>query len=184
MKKLLFVLGFSIAVCSISACGDTNYQSATTATGASDATDSSSTISATNVPTIMPSMEEPETAEETLPAISGTTIDLTVLSSTMVYSEVYNMMMVPEEYMGKKVKMSGSFVVYEDETTGKRYFSCMISDATACCSQGLEFVLQGDYSYPDDYPELYSEITVTGIFNTYEEEGINYCQLIDAEIVP
>ena len=110
-------------------------------------------------------------------------VDLTQLSSTMVYSEVYNMMTAPDGYMGKTVKMKGPFSVYHDEETGNYYFACIISDATACCSQGIEFVLTGEHTYPKDYPELGTEITVTGIFDTYEENGYMYCRLNDAEIV-
>ena len=110
-------------------------------------------------------------------------VDLTQLSSTMVYSEVYNMMTAPDGYMGKTVKMKGPFSVYHDEETGNYYFACIISDATACCSQGIEFVLTGEHTYPKDYPELGTEITVTGIFDTYEKNGYRYCRLNDAEIV-
>lgn len=109
-------------------------------------------------------------------------VDLTELSSTMVYSEVYNMMSNPDDYLGKKVKMSGNFGVYQDQTTNKLYYACLIADATACCAQGIEFVLDGDYSYPDDYPEINSIITVTGTFDTYEENGYTYCQLINAKM--
>ena len=109
-------------------------------------------------------------------------VDLTKLSSTMVYSEVYNMMTAPDDYIGKKIKMSGNFGVYHDESTNKYYYACLIADATACCSQGIEFVLDGDYSYPDDYPDINSIITVTGIFDTYEENGYTYCQLINAQL--
>ena len=109
-------------------------------------------------------------------------VDLTKLSSTMVYSEVYNMMTNPDEYIGKKVKMSGNFGVYQDQTTNKIYFACLIADATACCSQGIEFVLEGDYSFPEDYPEINTIITVSGTFDTYEENGYTYCQLIDAKM--
>lgn len=109
-------------------------------------------------------------------------VDLTKLSSTMVYSEVYNMMTSPDDYLGKKVKMSGNLGVYQDQTTNKLYYACLIADATACCSQGIEFVLDGDYSYPDDYPEINSIITVSGIFDTYEENGYTYCQLINAKM--
>ena len=109
-------------------------------------------------------------------------IDLTTLSGTMVYAEVYNMMTSPDEYLGKKVKMSGSFGVYQDQTTNKLYYACLIADATACCSQGIEFVLDGDYTFPDAYPEINSIITVTGIFDTYEENGYTYCQLINAKL--
>ena len=109
-------------------------------------------------------------------------VDLTRLSSTMVYSEVYNMITAPDDYIGKKIKMSGNFSVYHDESTNKYYYACLIADATACCSQGIEFVLDGDYSYPDDYPDINSIITVTGIFDTYEENGYTYCQLINAQL--
>ena len=56
----------------------------------------------------------------------------------------------------------------------------LISDATACCAQGIEFVLAGEHTYPDDYPELGSEIVIHGIFNTYEYETGAYVQLRDA----
>lgn len=62
------------------------------------------------------------------------------------------------------------------------YYACVIADATACCSQGLEFVLEGDYTYPDDYPELGTDITVVGTFDTYDENGQTYCHLIDAKL--
>ena len=110
-------------------------------------------------------------------------VDLTKLSSTMVYSEVYNMMYTPDDYIGKAVKMRGQFAYYEDPDTKSQYFACIIADATACCSQGLEFVLTGEHTYPKDYPELGSEITVTGIFELYEENGLQYCRLTDAEMV-
>ena len=107
-------------------------------------------------------------------------VDLTVLSSTMVYSEVYNMVVYPEDYIGKTVKMKGQFAFYLDESTGKYYFACIIADATACCSQGIEFELKGDYVYPDDYPEPGTEICVVGVFDTYSEGDYLYCTLRNA----
>lgn len=105
-------------------------------------------------------------------------VDLTQLSSTMVYAEVSNMLSAPEAYVGKVVKMQGAFSVYVGQT--QVYFACVIADATACCSQGIEFVLAGDHDYPDDYPQLGSNITVTGTFQTYEEDGYQYITLTDA----
>lgn len=115
-------------------------------------------------------------------ASSGVDVDLTQLSSTMVYSEVYNMFVSPDDYIGKTIKMKGAFSIFRDEETDKVYYTCIIADATACCSQGLEFVWKGEHDYPEDYPELESEITVTGVFQTYEEDGSLYCNLIDAEL--
>ena len=106
------------------------------------------------------------------------TVDLTALSSTMVYSEVYNMLSNPGEYMGKTVKMQGTMSVFEDSNTGNVYYACIIADATACCSQGLEFLLA-----EGDYPEAGAEITVTGTFGTYFEGETQYCRLSDAKLV-
>ena len=109
-------------------------------------------------------------------------IDLTSLSSTMVYSEVSNMMYYPDDYIGKIVKMEGLFTSYHDESTGNNYFACIIQDATACCAQGIEFVLTDDYSYPDDYPEEGSTITVVGDFDYYMEGDYLYCTLRNADL--
>ena len=98
----------------------------------------------------------------------------------MVYSEVYNMMVVPDDYLGKTVRMSGQFQVYEGE--GRNYYVVLIADATACCQQGMEFVLSGEHKYPEDYPALDSTITVEGVFGTYTENGWRYCQLKDAAL--
>ena len=96
-------------------------------------------------------------------------VDLTKMSGTIVYSEVFNMLSAPEQYKGKTVKMNGTFNVYYTEATNTYFFACIVQDATACCAQGLEFVLKGEHIYPDDYPELGEEITVTGVFDTYME---------------
>lgn len=107
-------------------------------------------------------------------------LDLTTLSSTMVYAEVYNIMVDPESYFGKNIKMQGNLAVYEDFETGEYTFAVVIADATACCSQGLEFVLEGDYAYPEDYPAKGSEITVIGQMQPYEYNGFPMFHLENA----
>ena len=118
-----------------------------------------------------------------LSSTEGIDVDLTSLSSTMVYSEVYNMMYEPDNYIGKTIKMNGLFTAYHDESTGNDYYACIIQDATACCAQGMEFILTDDYSYPDDYPEESEQITVVGVFDTYMEGDYMYCTLRDANFV-
>ena len=104
-------------------------------------------------------------------------VDLTKMSATMVYSEVYNMLAVPDDYIGKTVRMSGKFQIYEGE--GRNYYVVIIPDATACCQQGMEFILAD----PDAYPEPGRDVTVTGVFDTYYEgESMRFCQLIDATV--
>ena len=112
------------------------------------------------------------------PSYKTVKVDLTKMNSTMVYSEVSNMMTTPDKYLGKTVRMKGKFAVYPGQD--RNYYACIISDATACCQQGMEFVLAGDFEYPGDYPAEGTEITVTGIFDTYKEGTQMYCQLADA----
>lgn len=110
-------------------------------------------------------------------------IDLTQMSASMIYGQVYDMVYSSEDYVGKTVKMKGPFSYFLDAETGNEYFAVLISDAAACCSQGIEFVLDGSYTYPEDYPKLNEEITVTGNFNYYKEGYNTYCQLTNASIV-
>ncbi|MCR5041739.1 MAG: hypothetical protein K6C36_06575 [Clostridia bacterium] len=105
-------------------------------------------------------------------------VDLTKLSSTLVYAEVYNMMTEPGSYLGKRIRMRGDFAYTEGD--GRYYFACIISDATACCAQGIEFVLKDERKFPEEYPAKGTELTVVGIFDTYTEGKYQYCQLIDA----
>ncbi len=110
-------------------------------------------------------------------------VDLTVLPGTMVYAEVYHMLSSPEEYIGKTVKMSGTCSIYVDDTTKQYYYACIIADATACCAQGIEFVLAEDYAFPEAYPDAGTDVCVTGVFDTYEENGNTYCTLRNAKLV-
>lgn len=107
-------------------------------------------------------------------------VDLSNYSTTMLYSEVYNMLTSPDSYRGKIVKMCGQFSVYEDPQTNNQYFAVVVADTTQCCSQGLEFVLKGNHTYPQDYPQIGDMVTVTGEFQTYTEGEQTYCHLVDA----
>ncbi len=118
---------------------------------------------------------EPASAEET----SGIDVDLTTMSSTMIYSQVLNMLEVPEDYTGKTVRMEGYFSVYQDRVNNKVYYSCVIPDATACCRTGIEFVYADE---PERVPDSNTWVTVTGVFGTYEENGCLYCSLFDAVV--
>ncbi len=127
---------------------------------------------------------EPETSVKTVSSAedtAGIDVDLTKMSSTMVYSEVYNMLVNPDDYIGKTVRMRGNYASSQNPVATQMYFACIIQDATACCSQGIEFVPQDHYKYPDQYPAEGQEITVTGVFDTYKEGEYMYCTLRNAE---
>lgn len=109
-------------------------------------------------------------------------LDLSTLSGTVVYSQVYNMMYEPEAYIGKVIKMAGYYSAYEDTERGVVYHACVIPDATACCAQGIEFIWGGEHQWPDDYPGEGTDIIVTGRLETYDEDGYLYLHLVDAEV--
>ena len=115
------------------------------------------------------------------PAVS-VDVDLTTLSSTMVYAEVFNMMMSPDDYIGRTIRMTGIFTVYQDPETKQVYCGVIVEDATACCAQGFDLVMPEERSYPQDYPAPESEITVVGTLQadrTLEEHGIIFLRLED-----
>lgn len=113
-------------------------------------------------------------------------LDLTTLSSTMVYAEVSNLMYDPIPYLGKTVRMQGTFSVEHgytmegEEDLSLNYFYCVIEDALACCAQGLEFALADPPAYPDGYPQEGADITVVGTVELYEDNGFRHLRLSDA----
>lgn len=191
MKRIFCLLLAACMMASLCACGKGSENDAET-----DIPSSNEEISAPAE--IIPTPDEQETPneqqaqeepEQTQTSADGVDVDLTVLSSTMVYSEVYNMLyFYPEDYYGKTVKMTGQFNVYQwvDESGVVAdmpvAYACIISDATACCAEGMEFVLKDDLAYPDDYPELGAEITVIGEFQSYEENGMTWYHLVNARL--
>lgn len=130
-----------------------------------------------------PEPEDVSEIEELMSSTEGVDVDLTVLSSIMVYSQVFDMIDGPDRYLGKTVKMTGMYSDYYDEANDIFYAACIIQDATACCSQGIEFVLSDEYSYPEDYPEYGDTVTVVGEFDTYIDGGYVYCTLKNSELL-
>ena len=101
-------------------------------------------------------------------------LDLTKMSATMIYSTIFDMLIMPEDYVEKNIKLKGWFETYTDPYNGELYYAVVVPDATACCQQGIEFVWPGDHSYPKDFPNPGEDITVTGIYKLIESDGITY----------
>ena len=177
MKRLLCLLLAALTVLGLGACGEKSGAPAGEPTSSTTAPEEPKPLQTLPLETA-PSKD---TAESTF-------VDLTALSSTMVYAEVFAMMSSPEDYVGKTVKMQGIFSKGQLYAAGSlndggTVFACVIQDATACCAQGIPFELAGDHTYPQDYPELGDTITVVGTFEIHEQEGMEFCRLRDAEFV-
>lgn len=177
MKRMLCLLLAALTVLGLGACGEKSGVPAGETTFPTTASEEPKPLQTLPLETA-PSKD---TAESTF-------VDLTALSSTMVYAEVFAMMSSPEDYVGKTVKMQGIFSKGQLYAAGSlndggTVFACVIQDATACCAQGIPFELAGDHTYPQDYPELGDTITVVGTFEIHEQEGMEFCRLRDAELV-
>lgn len=175
MNKVTKLIAAAAVISCLAGCG--NSTNMDNIISQNDASESSVVTENTKSPDELAGVVTPEELSN-----SEFDVDLTRLSSAMIFSQVSDMVSRSDDYVGKSVKVRGPFSYFKDPNTGKEYFAVMISDATACCSQGMEFVLDGNYSYPDDYPEQGTEITVTGKFNYYKEDKFTYCQLTGAKM--
>lgn len=114
-------------------------------------------------------------------------VDLNNLNANVVYAQVFQMMTEPDKFIGKRIRMSGQFNVYAAEEGNPsgvtEYYAIIIADAQACCQQGIEFVWPG-HTYPEGFPEVKSNASVTGIFEVYKENGKKYCRLIADTVEP
>lgn len=109
--------------------------------------------------------------------------DLTELNTVMLYGSVSSMAQSPEDYLGKTIRIRGLYSDFYFEETESYYHYLVIQDASLCCMQGIEFIVSGDYTFPDDYPENFTEIELEGVFAKYEELDITYYYLAVDEIV-
>lgn len=115
---------------------------------------------------------------------SNIDIDLSRMSSTMVFAQVNQMVTTPQKFIGMHIKMKGVFSSYYDYETDQRFFGCVIADALACCSQGLAFSLDKPRKFPDEYPAEGATIVIIGYFDSVKEEsGETYPIIRHAEIV-
>ena len=175
MKKPIALILIAVIMLSLAACGESgNNKSFTKQNSVEDVLNNG------GAPTEAPTSPPTEKETSSVAPMPGVDVDLAALSPSLVYGEVSNMIVNPDAYVGKSVRMMGTFSTSEYE--GKRYYACIIKDATACCANGIEFVWAGDHSYPADYPAVDTEITVIGNFDVYYEGETRYIQLIDSTL--
>ena len=124
------------------------------------------------------SFEEPDIVSS--PGDGKVDYDLSVMNSNLVYAEVFNMMIEPEIYDDKVIKMKGNFTVYDSSLVpGGKAYAVIISDALACCQQGIEF----HYDFPDGEPQEGDIVTVTGVYVTAMLPGDVVYNYVKASLV-
>ena len=108
-------------------------------------------------------------------------MDLTFMSNTVLMSEVTNMLVHPEEYQDKVVRLAGTFGVQQDVKNKGVIYNCDITDGTGCCPAGNSIQLFFEEE-PENLPSLGENIIVQGVVNY--DKGTYYMnmQLLHAEI--
>ncbi|MBQ6066201.1 MAG: hypothetical protein IJK89_05205 [Clostridia bacterium] len=162
MKKWL--PGLLAVVILLSSCASNNAVTATDAVFSDD-------TAANGSPVTVPNVDLTDKKAE---------IDMTGMTKQMAYVQLSNMMLRPEDYIGKTVKLRGVFAHAAEND--REFFVCYIMDETACCSQSLEFKTDNSYPYPEAYPPERTEITVYGVFDTYQYNGYEMYRLLHAEL--
>lgn len=165
MKKVLLIMLCVVALI-LAGCGQKN----TTDTIANEV--ATATPTQTENPTAAPIFSE--ATDASVSESSAMEIDLTNMSSTMVYSYVFNMISTPDDFIGQRFRIRGIYDEQYWDQTKLTYHYIVIADATACCAQGLEFVLTDPNAA---YPQVGEEFEISGIFGTYEDEGNLYIQI-------
>ena len=168
MKRRITSVFVIVAAALIAACGGNTEASV----------DELPVVTATPTATPTPTPELFETVREEEETVeSDVDYDLTLMGKNMVYATVYQKMTVPDQYLGKTFRISGAYYDSYYEDTDTTYHFIVIADATACCSQGIEFMWEDE---SEEYPATGTELTVTGVFETYKEDGDEnmYCHLV------
>ncbi len=105
--------------------------------------------------------------------------DLTEMSSTMVFSQINDLMMNGDKYVGKTFRIIGQYQSQFNQATGITYSFVVVSDATGCCPQGIEFICTTEVEMPD----VLTLIELIGTFESYYEGEMKYYRLSTEDIV-
>ena len=113
-------------------------------------------------------------------------IDLTKMGKTMALAEMFRVLADPEEYDGKSIRLTGEFLPNQNPETGETFYTCIIQDNTACCTELIEFDelagQESDDSLP--VPEEGDEVTIQGVFKLVEDDVDGwYCKIVDAKLL-
>lgn len=108
-------------------------------------------------------------------------IDLTKYNYNMITAITYEFVVTPAKYKDKTVKITGQFAseVYE----GERYFGALVWDPTGCCPAGLDFIPPVGMKYPEDFPEMGTELTVTGRLKMVNDENGEYLRFFADKVI-
>lgn len=112
----------------------------------------------------------------------GVDVDLSVMSGAVVYGKVNDMVTNGSKYIGQVIRMEGTVSTIDVMEKNKKVdmlYSCIISDATKCCAQGIEFEMKDDAPFP----AIGTDVIVQGTWTEYKLYGLSRYKLVDAVLI-
>lgn len=103
--------------------------------------------------------------------------DLTVMSETMVYAQIYDVLINPTNYDGITFKIHGEYEYYTIPDSDEIIYFIVINDALGCCPQGLEIRFTDDVPAPENFAEVIMKGTAYSEFY----EGYTYIHFVVTE---
>ncbi len=100
--------------------------------------------------------------------------NLTEMSATIVYSQIFDLVSNPSEYTDARFIIKGEMVESEDAETGEKFYAIIIADATACCAQGLEVFFPEEIPVPEELP---ATVTIQGTIGTQTVGDIEFAHV-------
>ena len=107
--------------------------------------------------------------QEQIVTVPKVDYDLSNMNYNMLSTITFEMLIEPEKYNNKTVKICGQFYTEVEENV--RYYSAITWDATLCCPAGMDFIPPAGMKFPEDFPTEESQITVTGTLHENPEDG-------------
>lgn len=108
--------------------------------------------------------------------------DLSSLDANMAYAALVDISSSAYDHEGEIIRITGRFNWYTDEETGEKQYGCVVSDATACCTQGIYFVPADSKYVPEKTLGENQQITVTGKFDVAQGSNYEYYRLVNSVI--
>ena len=113
-------------------------------------------------------------------------LDLAKMSKTIRTAWAVKLLQNPEDFKGDIIQIVGDFYADEPEDEGgERRYLCALKDAAGCCTLiDVEFRPLEKLSWPKDFPEEFTPVTVNGRVEVVRDgKGDAMPRLADAVIV-
>ncbi len=110
-------------------------------------------------------------------------LDLRKLDSTILFAQIADININPNDYKDKRIIFSGIYNHTFDNIHNKNYYGIVTKDVQGCCVQGLEFFPSPSEESKFLKMENMSEVTIRGTVKILKENDFARAILIECKIL-